>query len=936
MTPRHSLVRRSAGRSVRRAALRVAALLAVLVPAVARAQETGTVAGRVATVGGEGLANASVYAVGTQRGAISRVDGAYRFSLPAGRYAITARLIGYASRTDTVQVTVGQTTTHDFALSAAAAQLSAVSIIGSRGEARTVIDAPVPIDVLTAADIKTSGRTETAQIIQMLAPSFNFPRATIGDGTDHSRPATLRGLGPDQVLVLVNGKRRHTSALINVNGFVGRGSTGVDLNAIPASMIDRIEVLRDGAAAQYGSDAIAGVINIILKSGTGSDAGGQLGENSTDFNGGTVNDGAVALGEVNYGKQFGINSFLHGGVEVRDRGYTNRSLGDPRPQYLASQVQAGQGTNPVVGQPSTYPFTHRQGDAATHDYAGFVNGSTVVGDGRVQLYAFGGGSHRLGEAAGFYRRPLDDRTVRAIYPNGFLPLIQTKIDDGSGSVGAKGDLFGLKYDLSTVYGQNNFHFFVDQSANVSYGAASPTHFDAGILKFKQSTTNLDLFHEFGVADLFKLRAAAGAEYRRDQFDIVAGEPASYNNGGQKLLDGPNAGGQPALGAQVFPGFKPDSGPVKGDAGSHNRNDVAGYVDLESDLTKYLLLGVAGRTEHYSDFGSTTTGKVSARLEPVKGYALRGAYSTGFRAPSLSQSYYSATATNFIGGVPFDVKTFPVDSRIGQLLGAEPLKPEKSHNVGFGVALEPVRSLSMTVDYYRIRIDDRIVLSGNFTSAAVRNFLAANGAAGSGGGRYFTNAINTITNGLDVVANYGMSFGTWGTTRFTAGYNGNRTKIDRVNTNTPAALGNLNAVLYDRVERGRIEHGQPKDTYLLALSHVLRGWNVNLRTQRYGEVTSFGTDTAGAPAFADGTPRFVDQTFSPKWISDASLGYTLRRTTLTIGADNIFDVYPDRNNQNGSVASGFGGNANFGIFPYNGISPFGFNGRFVYVRAAYSL
>jgi iron complex outermembrane receptor protein len=283
-----------------------------------------------------------------------------------------------------------------------------------------------------------------------------------------------------------------------------------------------------------------------------------------------------------------------------------------------------------------------------------------------------------------------------------------------------------------------------------------------------------------------------------------------------------------------------------------------------------------------------------------------------------------------------VKTFPVDSRVGQLLGAQPLKPEKSHNVGLGVALEPVRALSMTVDYYRIRIDDRIVLSGNFTSKAVRDFLAANGASGSGGGRYFTNAINTITNGLDVVASYGMDFGSYGTTRFTAGYNGNRTKIDRVNTNTPAALGNLDAVLYDRIERGRIEHGQPKDTYLFSLNHTVKSFDLNVRVQRFGEVTSFGADTAGAPPFADGTPRFVDQTFAAKHITDASLGYTLRRTTLTIGADNIFDVYPDRNDQNGSVASGFGGNSNFGIFPYNGISPFGFNGRFVYVRASYSL
>jgi iron complex outermembrane receptor protein len=899
------------------AALALAALLAL--PGGARAQQPGgTVAGRVTSDAGEPLGGATIFVTGTQRGAIARGDGSYRVQLPAGRYVVRARLIGYTVRADTVDVADGQTVTRDFVLARSTTQLSAVAVVGTRGEARTVIDAPVPIDVLTAADIKTTGRTETAQIIQSLAPSFNFPRATIGDGTDHSRPATLRGLGPDQVLVLVNGKRRHTSALINVNGTVGRGSAGVDLNAIPASMIDRIEVLRDGAAAQYGSDAIAGVINIVLKAGTGSEVTGTVGQAYTSFLGEQKRDGEVAQGAVNYGRVFGNRGYLHGGVEIRDRGFTNRTLGDPRPQTFAENAAR------LVRSNETGPVNHRQGDAAVRDVGGFLNFSAPLGGTGAELYGSGGGSHRDGEAAGFFRIARDDRTVRSIYPNGFLPLIATNIDDGSGLVGIKGELAGgLRYDLSTTYGRNSFQFLVQNSANVSLGASSPTDFDAGTLKFGQSTTNLDVFREFRFGSGFALRSAAGGEYRRDQFDIEAGEPDSYRNGGARILDGPNAGAQPAVGSQVFPGFQP------ADAGSHSRSNVAGYVDLETDLTAKLLVGVAGRAENYSDFGSTTTGKVNARFEPVQGYAVRGAAQTGFRAPSLQQSFYSATATNFIAGQPFDVKTFPVASAPAKLLGARELKAETSRNYSVGLAIEPLPSLSITADLYRVDIDDRIVLSGNFTTAAVRNFLAANGAPGIGGGRYFTNAIDTRTNGLDVVANYGANFGSYGVTRLTAGFNSTRSRVTALRTNTPQALGDLGAVLFDRVERVRIEKGQPKNTILFSAAHTWGGATGFVRTQRYGEVTSFGVDTVGSP-------NNVDQVFGSTWVSDASVGYTYRRATLTVGADNIFDNYPDRNNNNGNPLTTFGGNAQFGIFPYNGISPFGFNGRFVYTRIAFGL
>ncbi|HKG93965.1 MAG TPA: TonB-dependent receptor, partial [Gemmatimonadaceae bacterium] len=819
----------------------------------------------------------------------------------------------------------GQTVTQDFTLDRAAATLSAVAVVGTRGEARTVIDAPAPIDVLTQADIKTSGRTETAQIIQMLAPSFNFPRTSIGDGTDHARPATLRGLGPDQVLVLVNGKRRHTSALVNLNGFVGRGTSGVDLNAIPASMIERIEVLRDGAAAQYGSDAIAGVINIVLKSGADGELATTAGGTNTEYSPGyEAHDGDVLQVGADYGLASAPNRFLHVGGEFRNRGYTNRTLPDPRQQYFNNDPR-----NLNVNLPTPARLNHRQGDAATRDVVGFFNAATPL-DAGMSAYVFGGVGRRDGEAAGFFRRPQDVRTVRRINPDGFLPLIQSDIWDASGAVGIKGELRGATWDLSTTHGISSFGFNVDQSNNVSMGLASPTHFYAGTLRFRQSTTNLDLFREFHPGALPAVRAAAGGEFRAENYRILRGDAASYIDGGVRVLDGPDSNAIAAAGAQVFPGFRPS------DEKDAWRKTTAGYVDLESDITSKLLLGVAGRAEHYTDFGSTLTGKVSGRFTLLPGYAVRGTYGKGFRAPSLGQTYFSSTATNFIGGVPFEIKTLPVSDPVAVALGAKPLRPETSHNLGAGVALEPLRNLALTVDYYGIWITDRIVLSDNFISPAVRTFLQNQGIPGAGGGRFFTNAINTKTNGVDVVANYGFDFARYGLLRLTAGYNHTRNRVTKVVTPTPKELGDLSEVLFGRVERARIEVGQPRDNLLFSATQTVRRLTINARAQRFGEVTSLGTDSlrvvGGAP-----NPRFTDQTFGAKWITDLSAGYGLaERFTVTVGADNIFDVYPDRNNNNGVVSAGLGGNANFGIFPYSGISPFGFNGRFVYVRATYGL
>jgi iron complex outermembrane receptor protein len=929
-----SLVPSFAARSLRR----VAAL--VFLPAALAAQEaTGTLSGRV-TSSGQPLGSAIVSSVG--RVTQTRSDGSYRLVLPTGRHEVRVGLIGYKARRDSVTITTGAATNRNYDLEKSVATLDVVATIGSRGQARTVIDAPSPIDVLSAAEIKSTGRTETAQMIQAIAPSFNFPRTSIGDGTDAVRPATLRSLAPDQALVLVNGKRRHNSALVNVNGFVGRGSAPVDLNAIPSAMIDHIEILRDGAAAQYGSDAIAGVINIVLKAGGAGEGRVTAGESFSTYNRPddinvkrdtiqagerSARDGKMFHTSLDQGWSFSDNGFLHLAGELRDRGFTNRTLEDPRIQYGPGDPRETDPTLPVNSR-----ITHRQGDAATHDAQGFWNGGRSLS--AMDFYTFGGVSIRRSEAPGFYRRPNDDRTLRNIYPNGFLPMIHSDINDLSGAAGLKGAAGGWSWDLGTVYGRDQFAFTIKNSANVSLGPTSPTEFDAGKLRFGQSTTTLDLNRDFkGDALPFPLNVAAGAEFRADRYEIVAGEYSSWVNGGAKVIDvnGNVTTRAGAPGSQVFPGFKGDSGGKTNDAGSHSRNNKALYVDLSSDLTSRILVDLAGRYENYSDFGSTTTGKLATRIKLMENVSLRGAASTGFRAPSLMQEFFSSTATNFVSGVPFDIKTFPASSAEAQALGANPLTAEKSHNYSAGIAMEPIPALSFTFDYYYIAIDDRIVLSNNFTGPIAIAALQTIGVTGISGGRYFTNAIDTKTHGYDAIANYGLSFANSGVLRLTGAYNHNRTRVTRVAALRSNVSG-LQGSLFDRVEQERIEAGNPENNLILSANYNLRGLGLMARTQRFGQVTTYGSTSSNAYG-----P--LDQVFSPKWVTDLSGSYGFNRLTLTIGADNIFDVYPDRNNNNGNyttLATENGGTSNFGIFPYAGISPWGFNGRFVYTRFAVGL
>lgn len=883
-------IRRCAGRRVA-PWLAVALLLAT--PTVrANAQDRGTLTGKVTDAeAGTPLSGASVSVSGTTLGAIARADGSYRVQLPPGRYEVRARLLGFEVARDSVTIAAGASVTKNFTLAKAVNNLEQVVVTGTRRQDRTVVDAPTPIDVLSAKDIKSSGRTETAQIIQMLAPSFNFPRASVSDGTDHVRPATLRGLGPDQLLVLVNGKRRHTSSLVNVNA-IGRGSAGVDLNAIPASAIDHIEVLRDGAAAQYGSDAIAGVINIILKNDVPTDFATTVGQTSEG-------DGTVNQFSGSHSLHFG-DAFLTLSGEFRFRDSTNRSLPDTRQQYFAGDARN-----------SNKPLqNHWQGDAKTTDFGGFLTFGKPLGA-NAELYAFGGVTQRDGKSAGFFRRPLDDRTVRALHPNGFLPLITSDIIDYSVAGGLKGTKRNWNYDLSLVHGYNRFGFGVENSNNVSLGATSPTVFDAGGFNFSQSSLNFDLQRQVRTILPQPVSVALGTEFRRDNYQIFQGQRESWVDGGVAVLDGPNRGARAAAGSQVFPGFRPT------DEVNESRTNLAAYVDLETGFGKRLTVSAAARAEDYSDFGAATTGKFTSRLEIGRGLALRGAIATGFRAPSLAQSWFSSTATNFIGSPPVavDNKTFPVTTAVAKLLGASPLTAEKSVNISYGATFAPAPAFSLSVDFYRIDVDDRVVLTGNLITAQTVALLTANGYPGIGGARYFTNAIDSRTDGVDVVANYGVQVSKHGTLRLGAAYNNNINRVVSVKP-TPQALSSIGEAIFDRTARVTFERGQPRSNTRFTGDYGWKKLNTILQVQRYGSIASA----------ASVTNRALDQYFTPKWLTDANVSYQLtNQVGFTLGVDNLFDVYPDEV---------LPANSNSLIFRYSGATPFGFNGRFMFLRASY--
>lgn len=777
--------------------------------------------------------------------------------------------------------------------------LDNISVTGSRAGNRSATETAVPVDIIDRATIEATGEVETGRMLQKLAPSFNFPQSFVSDGTDLIWPASLRGMGPDQVLVLVNGKRRHQQALVNVQQSIGRGSAGTDINAIPVSSIDRIEVLRDGASAQYGSDAIAGVINIILKADTSG--GSVTAEVGQMYEG----DGESWRVGANAGFKIG-DGFLNLTGEYIDRGETNRA-------------------GPDSLRVSPPRVTQRIGDADMTSKALWFNGGLPIGE--VELYAFGGISQREANSSGFYRSAGDGRTIPALYPNGFLPTLLTKADDWSVALGLRGKINDAwDYDVSLNSGSSEFNFSTANSANVSwyyepragggiYGD-TPREADDGTLRFNQLTFNADLKGSIdwgvGTEPLF---LATGVEWRRDGYEIIAGDPVSYtygrtNNGAIFI---PNqTGGAAAPGIQGFPGFTP------GTEVDDSRTSAAIYVDGESYVTSRLLLGAAVRFEDYSDTGSNQTGKLTARFNATDTFSFRGSISTGVRAPGIQQELFSQVSTTLgSGGVLTDTVTVRQGSALAAAFGIQPLKEETSQSSTLGFAWRPGNGFTLTADLYNIRIDDRIVLSGyvtpdgapGCTDPAVCPARVLLESVNVGAANFFTNAIDTKTKGVDIVAQYETMLANEAKLVFDLAYGHNVTTVVAINSQSSLLSP---AALFDDAQVTLLEHGLPQDRGQVGFTYSQGRWRVNINNSYYGQVfgKGFGPEYHGRG----------------KWLTDLGVNFKATdKLDFTLGGNNVFDVYPDEW-EGGTPFPELG-------FVYGWETlPFGLNGGYYYARA----
>jgi iron complex outermembrane recepter protein len=907
----------------------------------------GTITGTVKDPSGNGLAGASITVQGQTRGASTNSEGRFTLNISAGTYTLNASYIGFLTQQQTVTVGAGETATADIVLAIGGEQ-QAVVVLGSRSLPRTQLETPAPVDVIDIKKLSGDApQVYVNQILNYVAPSFNSGTQTVADGTDHIDPASLRGLGPDQVLVLVNGKRRYNTALVNLNGTFGRGAVGTDLNAIPVSAIDRIEILRDGASAQYGSDAIAGVINIILKSSV-NQVGAALtaGQNMTRFQGKAVNDGETVQANLNFGIPLGSSGgFVNFSGSYDFRNYTNRAGDRTGTIYNRYNGRNAAGAVQVVDVSDSFmtangltraDFKQRVGQSRLRSGQFMMNAAIPMNDKGTEAYLFGNLGYRNGQAAGNRRLPHIANNVVEIYPLGFLPEIHSDIYDKSLAVGIRGMVKEWNVDFSNTYGQNQFIFRVENSLNASMGTASPTRFNAGGPIFTQNTTNLDFSRR--LEKMNGINLGFGAEHRFERYQILPGEAASYTDYGKARQVGVDATGAPILvpdptgsistrfggadssarggGAQVFPGFRPEN------AINAARSAIAGYADLEFNFSEALLVNVAGRFENYNDFGSTTNGKIAMRYKIANDFAIRASASTGFRAPSLHQRYLSTTSTVFVAGIPYEAGTFPNDSRPAQLLGIPKLRPEKSKNISAGFT-GTVGKFKVTLDGYFIRIEDRIVYTDLFqgnssptASPADQELFRLLAQANANRAAFFANAINTETKGIDLVVSYGQRIGGG---NFRADLTGNVTETRKVGAvQASAKLAGKENIYFSESSRIYLESAVPRQKVGLTLTYGIGKVNFFLRNMWFGEVQE--------------ASNILEQQeiYGSKVITDFSLGYKVATgIRLSVGSNNLFDVYPD---ETVNVATR---SSNQFIYSRRA-TQFGYNGRYVFGRIEFSL
>lgn len=837
-----------------------------------------TVTGTVTDESNQPLAGASVVEKGTTNGVTTDFDG--KFSISVKEMAtLEFSFTGYYPQ----QVTVGKSNTINIQLKEGV-QLEEVQIVGSRNAKRTVTDSPVPVDVIDVAEIATkNGKVEVNDILQYAAPSFNATKQSGSDGADHIVPASLRGLGPDQTLVLINGKRRHQSSLVNIFGTRGRGNSGTDLNAIPVDAIKRIEVLRDGASAQYGSDAIAGVINIVLKDATDGltgnlsygafstaigkgweDATGETlwnveGKNRLDGKNKNFDGGTTKVG-LNYGAKIGEKGFIN----VTNELYTKERTLRPG-------------------------FSWRKGyGSASVDSYNFMANTIIPIDDKTEFYAFGGRAYRDTNANAFSRDGFadgDNRSVPSLYPNGFTPQITSIITDASVSAGVKHELeSGWMVDFNNTYGKNKFHYFIKNSNNASLKDASPTDFDAGGHSLSQNTTTID-FSKFFKESAKGINLAFGMEFRTENFIIFSGEESSYalyDVNGRPITDPANQivafdsnGDDLPGGSQGFPGYSPDN------AVDRSRSNLGMYVDSEFNFTDNFLAALAFRYEDYSDFGSTFNYKLATRLKVNEDLSFRGSVSSGFRAPSLAQLYYNLKFTNIVAGVSLPSLLSANNSTVTKSFGIQQLEEEQATNASIGFTYKK-SGFTATVDAYTINVDNRIVLTDNFDASGL--------GLGVDAAQFFANGADTKTTGIDMVFTYNTRINDDNALNFGLTGNINNLKIKKIHN------GALNEfTFFSPFSRAYLKAAAPAYKFGLTTGYTHKNLNINAVFTQFSQVKINDFQWVDTPpltqADADALSLIATDIYKAKLVMDLSISYDFSKSfTFTFGGNNIFNTY----------------------------------------------
>lgn len=851
------------------------------------------------------LAGATVSVEGSDVTATTDDEGRYILEVPPGTVKVRAEVTGFKIQEKTIAISAGDSVKLDFALLTVPELNETIVVVGSRTP-RTNVDTPVPVDVVSAETISRSGRTETGRILHTLAPSYLSTPQTIADGSDHVDPASLRGLGPDQVLILVNGKRRHRSALLHVNGTFGRGTVGTDLNAIAVGSIKRIEILRDGAATQYGSDAIAGVINIVTKDSTDLlDLTAETGITAS-------RDGGQFKSSANYGFKLGKDGFVNLTGEYLEKQATNRS--GTYNGTIYSDSGATDDMRLAQAGLTRDDLDMKIGEAAAISGIGAYNLELPVTD-NARFYSFGDLGHRRGSANGFYRFPKQvSQNVEEFYPNGFLPRIEPTINDQSITIGVrrKGT---TTVDASLTHGESSFQFNIENTVNASLGTASPTTFDAGTTTFTETVADLDLQRKLDTKAFESLSLVLGSELRVERYRIEAGDVASYSLGTATYGDPPLP---KAPGAQVFPGFQPSN------EVDRTRDNIGLYGGFESEITKDIAFDIAGRFESYSDFGRSLIGRADTRAKLFGPVAVRASAGTGFRAPSLQQLWFSNVSTLFLpdgSGVlqPAQVLTANNKSPVTRdAFGIPKLQEERSINLSGGITVRPNDNFSLTIDGYFIRLLDRIVLTSQFTSSnpIVAQILAP--YPGVSQAQFFANAVDTDTKGVDVVLDYSVEAG-GGTLTMTASGNLSSTRV--IDVHIPKTLEEkfganptqLRSFFFGRQAENRLETAVPQRKGTAAVQYTFKEVSALVRANYYG------------PVFYRPDQAENDEDFGAKVLFDLDIRYLVNKTvSVSVGGDNIFNTFPDQQTKPDNIS--------FGRFLYSrNVSQFGQNGAFYYAK-----